>query len=950
MATTQQLLQQKEAREAYEREQKIRMKQKELDKQKKSTSLLDEGTDTLTIINKDTGEVVRQGTTGTGGRSGGGTGLPSVTGGGLISQISQEDIERIMKNQPSQTLNLKQEKILQSELSKPIQEVSFDPKFGFDSKILTNAAKYLTIPQNKRTPQMQADIAYAYATTPAQRNYELQEAFRKAMLEQPNSFNITGPMFFQPEIRNTGSLRQKKGNILERLGKTSEEAEKNISEGKISGGFQKTGQILQNIGKEIYEQKPKIPFLSNKYSTAKIYERAQLLSSPKEDLLSFATFLTWPFKLGGSIISGGGQTVETAGDIIEAASKRETWEDVGSAAIGAGKYLFDVGYTADISFYEKDLKGHKIKLPIPIITPSEKVKQDIEKTTVLIGDIATGVVEEYINAPIKATGELIGSGIVISGATSLAKKMIGFGKAGIATIKGGKYVPYEKLFETNPKNLLQGKYKKGTEKTVIKEFKTGKNPKELLSVSSNPIIKKGETKAVIKHPAPENLPSTDVLGAYASTGSANEVYARISGSIYNLKPRIPFINMPSKTSPTVHRFIGSTVPKKLRDAGKFSNLKQAKKVYYKNTESFSKNIPFTSPALATGTKIENEVLLREGARITKKGIKGTHDFTFIKGTFVDAPRIRLMPSKPTKKPSILSKERISKVIKPKKEVSFLRALEQSRSPGTFYNPAPLIRRSLSKTKSVNVPRIISRPSRTTSKPSSSSSRITSRPSLSISRSISRPSTSTSRTISRPSSSTSRTITRPSTSTSRTTSRPSTSTSRTITRPSTSTSRTISRPRPSTSTGSGTGFLTSPPPSRIKSSTSSKNNRTQNPAYDVYVRKTLPGTKKVAPQLVARNVPINKGINEGTRIASRYTQRTVQLKRTGYTSMPDESLNRQRLMQYRGFKPTSKIRRQTINLVEKSKYTIDSYEEKQGIPYKGQQVRKKQAFIKKLRLI
>ena len=933
MATKEQLLQQKEAREAYEREQKIRMEQKELDKQKKSTNLLDEGTDTLTIINKDTGEIIRPGT------SGGGSGLPSVTGGGLISQISQEDIERIMKNQPSQTLNLKQEKTLQSQLSKPIQEVSFDPKFGFDSKTLKNAAKYLTIPQNKRTPEMQADIAYAYATTPAQRNYELQEALRKAMLEQPNSFN-------QPEIRNTGSLRQKKGNILERLGKTSEEAEKNISEGKISGGFQKEGQILQNIGKEIYEQKPKIPFLSNKYSTAKIYERAQLLTSPKEDLLSFATFLTFPSKLGGSIISGVGQTVETAGNIIEAASKRKTWEDAGNIAIGAGKYFIDVGRTADISFYEKDLKGHKIKLPIPIITPSEKVKQDIEKTTVLIGDIATGVAKEYINAPIKSTGELIGSGIVISGATSLANKMIGFGKAGIATIKGGKYIKYEKLFETNPKNLLQGKYKKGTEKTVIKEFKTGKNPKELLSVSANPIIKKGETKAVIKHPYPENLPSTDVLGAYASTGSANEVYARISGSSYNLKPRIPFINMPSKTSPTVQRFIGSTVPKKLRDAGKFSNLGQAKKVYYKNTESFSKNIPFTSPALATGTKIENEVLLREGARITKKGIKGTHDFTFIKGTFVDAPRIRLVPSKP--KANIISKKSVKTsritlpkkpVPKPKKEVSFLRALEQSRSPGTFYNPAPLIRASLSKIKSVNVPRIISRPSRTTSKPSSSSSRITSRPSLSISRSISRPSTSTSRTISRPSSTTSRTITRPST-----------STSRIITRSSTSTSRTISRPRPSTSTGSGTSPPTSPPPSRIKSSTSNKNNRTQNPAYDVYVRKTLPGTKKVAPQLVARDLPINAGINEGTRIASRYTQRTVQLKRTGYTSMPDESLNRQRLMQYRGFKPTSKIKRQTINLVEKPKYAIDSYEEKQGIPYKGQQVRKKQALQRRLRLI
>ena len=71
MATTQQLKEREEIVKAYEREQKIRMEQKELDKQKKSTNLLDEGTDTLTIINKDTGEVVRQGTTGTGGRSGG---------------------------------------------------------------------------------------------------------------------------------------------------------------------------------------------------------------------------------------------------------------------------------------------------------------------------------------------------------------------------------------------------------------------------------------------------------------------------------------------------------------------------------------------------------------------------------------------------------------------------------------------------------------------------------------------------------------------------------------------------------------------------------------------------------------------------------------------------------------------------------------------------------------
>lgn len=880
-----------------------------------STSLI-EGTDTLTVIDKNTGKIIRPGT------YSGGSGLPSVTGGGQISQITQEDIEKI-KNQPT-PLTQKQEKTLQSQLSKTTQQVSFDPRFGFDSQRLKEAEKYLTIPQEKRTPQMQEAINYAYTTTPAQKTFELQQAMREELRKQPNPF-------IQQKTPSTGSLRTQKGNVLERIFKTSEEAEQNILSGKISGGLQKEGQILQNIGEEIYQQKPKIPFFSNKSKIAKMYERANLLTSPKENLSSFLPFLTFPSKLGGSILMGAGQTVETAGNIIEAASKRETYEGIGSAAIGAGKYLIDVGRTADISFYEKDLKGHKIKLPIPIITPSEKVKQDIEKTTVLIGDIATGVTKEFITAPIKSTGELIGSGIVIGGATSLENKFIGFGKAGISILKGGKYIPAKQLYEINPKNLIKGKYKKGTPKSTIKEFTKGKNPKQLFHSTETDFLKKGKAKVETLKP----LPATDPKGLFASSGKANEAYLRLSGQIYNLKPRIPFVNMPTPAKPTTYRLIGTTKPQRLTKLGKLKNLKQAKKLF--ETAKTSKNIPYTSPANELRKKMENEVLLREGTILTTKGIKGTHDFTFVKGTFVKTPRVRVMPSKPTKllkKPKIPVKEKISKVIKPKKEVSFSRSLEQSRAPGTFYNPAPLIRASLSRTKNINVSRIISRPSRTVS-----------RPSLSISRIISRPSPSSSRITSRPSLLTSSSVSR--------TSIPSSSMlSSTSSNPSSSSSSSLSRPRPSTSTstGSGTRSSTMPPPSRIKPSTSSKNNRTQNPSYNVYVRKTLPGTKKVAPQLVARDLPINKGINEGTRIASRYTQRTVQLKRTGYTSMSDESLNRQRLQQYRGFSPKSKIQRQTINLVEKSKFAIDSYEEKQGIPYKGQQVRKKQAFIKKLRLI
>lgn len=922
MATKEQLAQQKEAREAYEREQKIRIAQKELDKQKKTTNLLDEGTDTLTIINKDTGKVVRQGTTGgSGSRGGGGTGLPSVTGEGQISQITQQDIERITNSQPSKTLNLQQEQQLKNQLSKSIQEASFDPRFGFDSKTLSNASKYLDIPKNKRSPQMQADINYAYYATPAQKNYQLQQELRKKIAEEPNQFN-------QPNKQQiTGSLRKKQGNILERLGKTSEEAEKNISEGKLSGGLQKEGQILQNIGKELYEQKLKIPFFSNNSSTAKIYQRAQLVTPKKENLSSFLTFLTFPSKLGGSIISGIGQTVETGGNIIELASKKKTWEDAGNAAIGAGKYLIDVGRTADISFYENDLKGHKIKLPIPIITPSEKVKQDIEKSTVLIGDIATGVAQEYITSPIKATGELIGSGIVIGGATSLTNKIIGFGKAGIATIKGGKYIPAKQIVEMNPKNLIQGKYKKGTPKSTIKEFTKSKNPKEIFHVTTKDIFK-GKQKGRLE--APVKMPSTDPRGTFGSTGTLNEVYLRLSGQSYNLKPRIPFVNMPTPAKRQALRLIGTTKPQRLTKLGKLKNLEQAKKLF--ETAKTSKNIPYTSPANELKIKFENEVMFRDLTNITKKGIKGTQDFTFIKGTFVELPRVRVMPSKPTKlikKPVMSVKEKISKVIKPKKEISLLRALEQSRAPGTFYNPVPLIRSSF-EPRRTNVQRIVSR-----------------KASLSPSRSSTRPSLLTSFSMSSPSSSTTRTITSPSTSITTTSS----STSITTTSSSTSGSSSLSRPRPSITSTRITPripYSTLITKNPIKSS--SRNNRTQTPTYDVYVRKTLPGTKKVAPQLVVRNVPLNAGINEGTRIASRYTQRTVQLKRTGYTNLPDESLNRQRLMQYRGFKPTSKIKRQTINLVEKSKHAIDSYEEKQGIPYKGQQVRKKQALQRRLRLI
>ncbi|MGB3973546.1 MAG: hypothetical protein WBL58_05295, partial [Peptococcia bacterium] len=86
-----------------------------------STSLfdIDGGTDTLTIINKDTGEVVRQGTTGTGGRSGGGTGLPSITGGAKTQEEFETGLKEYIQKQPDvlpKTLTYQQEQILKTQL------------------------------------------------------------------------------------------------------------------------------------------------------------------------------------------------------------------------------------------------------------------------------------------------------------------------------------------------------------------------------------------------------------------------------------------------------------------------------------------------------------------------------------------------------------------------------------------------------------------------------------------------------------------------------------------------------------------------------------------------------------------------------------------------------------------------------------------------------------------
>ena len=391
----------------------------------------------------------------------------------------------------------------------------------------------------------------------------------------------------------------------------------------------------------------------------------------------------------GGFIKGVGETAKGAGDIVSAASKRKTYEKIAEAGKGTAEYFINVGKTAEI-------KGVKVKpgdlFPVQLdIQPGKQTKQDIE-TAKLLGLAAAGkAAENFAKDPFTETGKLIGSGAAIGGATSLSGKLMGLGKAGVKIAKGGKYVKYEDLYETKPQNLIKGKYKKGTPTSTIKEFKTGKNPKTLFHSTGTDFInpKTGRAKVI----APAKSPKTDPKALFGSTGTANETYLRISGESYNLKPRIPFINMPSKIKPTTYRLVGTTTPRKLTTLGKVKNLKQGKKLF--EAAGTSKNIPYTSPANTLGIKAENEALLRPGTVLSKKGLKGTHDFTFVKGVFVETPRVRVMPSKPRinigrpARPSIVKKP----VVKPVRQVSFSSSINQARSPGTFYNPLSLLKSS-----------------------------------------------------------------------------------------------------------------------------------------------------------------------------------------------------------------------------------------------------------------
>lgn len=124
-------------------------------------------------------------------------------------------------------------------------------------------------------------------------------------------------------------------------------------------------------------------------------------------------------------------------------------------------------------------------------------------------------------------------------------------------------------------------------------------------------------------------------------------------------------------------------------------------------------------------------------------------------------------------------------------------------------------------------------------------------------------------------------------------------------------------------------------------TTEKKKSSLKPAYNLYVRRSTPkGKSRVKVLLVEKGLPFNLAVNKGSSIVDKYSDRTFILQKQGTTKRKDiDSLPSLRKFRYpKGKTQLRKYGRLTF--VEKSKFAIDSREEKEGIPYKAARQRKK----------
>lgn len=121
----------------------------------------------------------------------------------------------------------------------------------------------------------------------------------------------------------------------------------------------------------------------------------------------------------------------------------------------------------------------------------------------------------------------------------------------------------------------------------------------------------------------------------------------------------------------------------------------------------------------------------------------------------------------------------------------------------------------------------------------------------------------------------------------------------------------------------------------------------NKSYDVYVRKGSAAqsgkNKKIKEVLVEKGLPYNAALTKGLTVADKYSQRTAILRpRNKSPTKPDTFAPPQSLLnQFRQPTLKSKLKAKNKDLVfiEKSRYAINTPDEKRGIPYRAQQLRK-----------
>jgi len=119
------------------------------------------------------------------------------------------------------------------------------------------------------------------------------------------------------------------------------------------------------------------------------------------------------------------------------------------------------------------------------------------------------------------------------------------------------------------------------------------------------------------------------------------------------------------------------------------------------------------------------------------------------------------------------------------------------------------------------------------------------------------------------------------------------------------------------------------------------------SYNVYVRKGSGATgkkRKVSEVLVEKNLPYSAALNVGLNAAAKYSQRTTILKPSKSPPKYQDfgMMARNPLLdQFRPLSMKSKIpqSKQTRTFVEKSRYAINTQEEKKGIPFKAAQMRR-----------